>query len=237
VSEPTQTAALPLPTNKRFIDLTGQVFGDLTVLSYQGRTHAASIWECRCVCGKIKRLKGNNLRRGCTRSCGCIRTRNMGDLSETAVGRVCVVCGLWKSAVEFGTQVARSVRGTKRMVLRPRCKKCAASAAQQWRSTWSPERRRKESHRSGLYRLADRLGVTVASLQEFLDTQGGVCQICGTTPTPPRHRLSIDHDHQTGELRGALCPSCNLGLGSFGDDPRLLRRAAEYLEKFQRERH
>ena len=41
MSEPTQTAALPLPTNKRFIDLTGQVFGDLTVLSYQGRTHAA----------------------------------------------------------------------------------------------------------------------------------------------------------------------------------------------------
>lgn len=41
----------------------------------------------------------------------------------------------------------------------------------------------------------------------------------------------LDHDHQTGELRGFLCGSCNLGLGKLGDTIAAIKRALEYLQQ------
>ena len=54
------------------------------------------------------------------------------------------------------------------------------------------------------------------------------CSICGKVCTGTE--LHRDHSHSTGEFRGWLCRDCNLGLGRFKDDTRLLRLAAEYLE-------
>lgn len=59
---------------------------------------------------------------------------------------------------------------------------------------------------------------------------GGVCMNC-KLPNQSGKKLSIDHDHNTGKVRGLLCFKCNLGLGYFNDDPALLRKAAEYLER------
>ncbi len=43
---------------------------------------------------------------------------------------------------------------------------------------------------------------------------------------------AIDHNHETGEFRGVLCKQCNRALGMFGDSPKVLRNALEYLEAF-----
>ena len=71
------------------------------------------------------------------------------------------------------------------------------------------------------------------SLQEFnrLSTlQGEVCAIC-RSKCSNYSRLSVDHDHNTGAIRGLLCNTCNRGVGLLKDDPAILRTAAAYLER------
>lgn len=62
----------PIPTNPRFNNLTGRVFGRLTVESYAGRHGHSQSWNCLCVCGKRTVTCNSSLKSGATRSCGCL---------------------------------------------------------------------------------------------------------------------------------------------------------------------
>ena len=44
--------------------------------------------------------------------------------------------------------------------------------------------------------------------------------------------MHLDHDHESGQLRGILCFRCNNALGDFHDDLPLLRAAIRYLESY-----
>jgi len=58
---------------QNFIDLTDQKFGKLVVIKYIGQdNYRNSLWLCLCECGKEKIISGYNLKRGQTRSCGCL---------------------------------------------------------------------------------------------------------------------------------------------------------------------
>ena len=74
--------------------------------------------------------------------------------------------------------------------------------------------------------------ITYNQYMEILASQNNVCAICNK-PCPTGNRLSIDHCHSTGKIRGLLCTKCNPGLGYFSDDISLLYKAADYLRKFQ----
>ena len=64
---------------------------------------------------------------------------------------------------------------------------------------------------------------------KLLEAQKGGCAICGRKPT--KTRLSLDHCHQTGLLRGLLCMRCNRGYGLFHDnDCKRLLAAYMYLK-------
>ena len=70
--------------------------------------------------------------------------------------------------------------------------------------------------------------LTKEEFDERIRRQEGVCAICNK---PSKGSLVIDHSHKTGTVRGLLCGPCNIGLGMFQDSPRLLLKAAQYLEK------
>ncbi len=66
-------------------------------------------------------------------------------------------------------------------------------------------------------------GITETEYQERFEKQNGLCVICGKAQ--PNKRLSVDHCHETGKVRGLLCSKCNYVLGNSNDNPNILRRA------------
>ena len=70
-------------------------------------------------------------------------------------------------------------------------------------------------------------GITEQDYHAMLEKQQGRCAICGDEPEVVH--LRIDHDHETGAIRGLLCRNCNLGLGNFRDSPAKMIAALEYL--------
>lgn len=59
--------------------------------------------------------------------------------------------------------------------------------------------------------------------------QDGLCAGCRRARGTGRRRLAVDHNHETGEVRGLLCSPCNQLVGHFRDDPQAFLRLAEYL--------
>lgn len=76
-----------------------------------------------------------------------------------------------------------------------------------------------------------RYGITPEQYDAMLAAQGGHCAICPATEPGGRGEWHVDHDHETGEVRGLLCSRCNLGIGLFRDTPGLLESAATYLRR------
>lgn len=73
-------------------------------------------------------------------------------------------------------------------------------------------------------------GVTPEWAAAQLEAQGGLCAICKTDSPGGRGRWHVDHDHETGAVRGLLCCACNLGIGHLKDSTDVLRAALAYLE-------
>ena len=72
-------------------------------------------------------------------------------------------------------------------------------------------------------------GLAPGEYEKLKEAQESRCAICGEPPRTPS--LHVDHDHDTGEVRGLLCDRCNRGLGQFQDDPDIVEKAALYLRQ------
>lgn len=59
--------------------------------------------------------------------------------------------------------------------------------------------------------------------------QGGVCAVCEQPQLGDIKNLAVDHNHETGEVRGLLCNRCNPALAIL-DDPAWLAAALAYVE-------
>jgi hypothetical protein len=78
--------------------------------------------------------------------------------------------------------------------------------------------------------LKKRYNLDLQAYKTLLEAQNGKCAICGGGETGKFSRLSVDHDHATGKVRGLLCSACNAGLGRLRDSRKLLESALRYLE-------
>jgi hypothetical protein len=87
--------------------------------------------------------------------------------------------------------------------------------------------------------LKSKYGITFDDYCEIHRKQNGLCAICGQVEQHPNKlhpvgQLNIDHDHNTGVVRGLLCGKCNKGIGLFDDNVELLDKAKEYIIKHKK---
>lgn len=90
-------------------------------------------------------------------------------------------------------------------------------------------------HKKGRFKdwhLQKTYGITLDEYYQMLDEQDGTCAICDALPPTGRKKyLAVDHDHQTGKVRGLLCDNCNRAIGLLKDDAEVLNKASQYLIK------
>jgi len=82
------------------------------------------------------------------------------------------------------------------------------------------------------YHLRKEYNLSQEQVGEMLREQDNRCHLCLRKFTKVR-RPRVDHNHRTGRVRKLLCDDCNVGLGRFKDNPRSLRRAACYVERYK----
>ena len=137
-----------------------------------------------------------------------------------------------------------------------RCKSCLMSAGEQrcgrcrelkplgdfyadrrrrsGRYSWCRQCAKPTTEQAAKWSRKTKYGLTSDDYAKLVTTQAGLCAICRRPERRQRQgrtiSLHVDHDHATGKVRGLLCTDCNLGVGRFGDSPKRLRAAAEYLE-------
>jgi hypothetical protein len=101
----------------------------------------------------------------------------------------------------------------------PYCKPCQNARAR--------ESRERLHGGSRHYHLKRRYGIGADEFDRLFAEQRGLCAICHEDPAE-----HVDHDHETGAVRGLLCFTCNVGLGNFKDDVVRILSAADYLEGY-----
>lgn len=110
---------------------------------------------------------------------------------------------------------------------------CHKSCAQKYSALKQHTRKRNRpaDHPDKLwaYKIKRSYGITEEDYNRMFEEQKGCCAICNTHQSKIKMRLCVDHCHKTTKVRKLLCPNCNRGLGMFQDNPKLLKKAAEYL--------
>lgn len=167
-------------------------------------------------CGRkrlTKRRADGSLPPKCKRCCG------NGKEPGASVGRddkYCSACETTRPATDFGAN-KRKYDG-----LASECKACSRAR--------SNERYHKNPDRSRELTLWNQFGITVADYDDMMTGQQGVCGICRNTCSSGK-RLAVDHDHETGRVRGLLCGRCNRGIGFLAHDPARLQAAIAWVQE------
>lgn len=152
--------------------------------------------------------------------------------------RRCKDCGIEKPTTHF----YRYKRGG----LYSRCKACHYTRTQEWRDA-NREKVRELDRSRYRARYSDKIrarkilrkyGLSAPEYAALMEAQGGVCAICLKPFAEPDGKskgaqwdiASVDHDHETGRVRGILHRRCNLALELLLNDEETAR-AREYLRQ------
>ena len=82
-------------------------------------------------------------------------------------------------------------------------------------------------------RISSMYNVDRELAKELYQRAQEVCEICGIEydPTSHKHSFCVDHNHDTGEVRGILCHHCNAALGHLKEDTSIMLSLIEYTRK------
>lgn len=212
------------------IDLTGKIFGRLTVIEQAGRDQRGNVmWLCTCTCGNQKVAHGPRLRAGHVASCGCLMPEVVSrvartfahDLTGRVFGRLTVVSrhikeksdgASWNCMCSCGqTKVARSKDLKAGELISCGCARTSRVAlrsekARMKSSVRANKRRARKANSTGSFSRAE--------IRKLFDLQRGKCAWCRADIKKSFHR-----DHRVPLSAGGtndisnidlLCPTCNV---------------------------
>jgi len=147
--------------------------------------------------------------------------------------KACNKCGVTKPLEQFHRR--RSSRDGRNSI----CADCNTATSLAFNQSHPDYHRRhaREWARKNPERKADnhlkwRLGLPYGTYDEMFAAQGGKCGICGdASPGARTTRFHVDHDKETGAIRGLLCGRCNTGIGQMRHSQPILLAAIDYLAR------
>ena len=222
----------------------GNKYGRLTVISRAENKDRKAMWNCLCDCGNAKVVSGTHLRTNHVQSCGCYHSEVIAQIGRLNKGKSDNrgkprlyenYDGILGKVV--GT-LNRSEQNGAVMYL-VKCAKCGEIHTRNAKHLKQSQEAQdckfyKPPNWSGFERedaiIRRQYGISMDEFRELLNLQGNGCAICSKPITALRRRMNIDHCHETNQVRGILCSSCNTGLGHLGDNIAGLQRALKYLQ-------
>lgn len=106
------------------------------------------------------------------------------------------------------------------------CRACQRDYEKAWRRN-NPERQKAQRRRAYVRKA---YGISYDQYEAMVELQGGACAVCGVHGDTQQHGvLLIDHDHDTGRVRGLLCVDCNFAIGRTGRNVTRLAKAIAYI--------
>ena len=137
------------------------------------------------------------------------KKNNIDKVADRTITQKCTMCGEVKYQTEFHKK-SHSVDGFSKQ-----CRTCENPKKRSLIFNW----------------WLKQYGLTLELYNEMFTRQKGVCAICQQPETRNKTtRLSVDHDHLTGRIRGLLCHKCNVVLGLVDDNKETLIALINYLK-------
>lgn len=147
--------------------------------------------------------------------------------------KICPKCKIEKLHADYHKD------SRKKIGIRSRCKACCKVETNNWReknkshyNNYAAMWRSKNPDRQHATEIKRHYKLSIEKYNELLTKQKMKCVICDRQhdPSLKRGRLYVDHNHETGAVRGLLCANCNKGLGCFNEDLISLEQAIAYLK-------
>jgi len=98
---------------------------------------------------------------------------------------------------------------------------------ERYKASYTETPEKKEYRRRRL--IKKRYGLSYKDWEGLWYSQDGRCAICDKFFIETKD-ICVDHDHKTGKVRSLLCKRCNIGIGLFEDNRKLLKSTVEYLK-------
>lgn len=99
---------------------------------------------------------------------------------------------------------------------------------------WRRENPEKARAAIRSWSLRRKFGITVEEYDAMHAAQNGLCALCNRPERSLKKRLAVDHDHDTGAVRGLLCGPCNVVVG-YIENQEWFGKAAAYLARHKQQ--